>query len=195
MAGGPLGDHIGDEHPVVFRGEDVGGAGGAGDVGAVHPRIAGEDDVDQVAGRPRLVVAAYLLQLGHDAAADETWRAAPPAGGLRGAGGETAGDLFWRHVLPFVDLQAGQGIDEHPAAAAGQPGLPVVLPDRGRHLHHAQRVRRHRAHVPARAVGRSRPVAGAQRPQQVREALVLGSRRAASRPHAAGPGRAAGWVR
>jgi hypothetical protein len=36
MAGGPLGDHIGDEHPVVFRGEDVGGTGGAGDVGAVH---------------------------------------------------------------------------------------------------------------------------------------------------------------
>ena len=41
------------------------GAGGPGEVDPVHPRVAGEDGVDQVADRPRLRDAADDLRRGH----------------------------------------------------------------------------------------------------------------------------------
>ena len=45
----PLGRRVGDDATVVLAGELHRLAGGLGDVGPVHPGVAGEDDVDEVA--------------------------------------------------------------------------------------------------------------------------------------------------
>src|SRR5215510_8170816 len=56
---GPLGDDVGDQHAVVLRREPGRPAGGAADVDAVHPGVAGQDNVDGVAERPSLGVAVH----------------------------------------------------------------------------------------------------------------------------------------
>ena len=56
-----------------------------------------------------------------------------------------------RRCCALLDLQAGQRVDEHPAAPRGGLHLAGLLPDRGRHLGHAEQMRRHRPDVPRRA--------------------------------------------
>ena len=68
---GPLGDDIGDDHAVMIGGQTQRDPGGPGDVEAVHPRVAGQDDVDEVAEGPRLLGAVDVVELGHGAVADE----------------------------------------------------------------------------------------------------------------------------
>src|SRR5664279_1868837 len=60
----PLVDDVVNENAVVLGGQYVGCAGGAGDVDAVHPGIAGEDDVDEIADRPVLLAAVDHLVVG-----------------------------------------------------------------------------------------------------------------------------------
>jgi hypothetical protein len=54
VGAGPVGDHVRDEAAVVSGGEHKLAAGGPADVDAMHPHVAGVDDVHQVAERPHL---------------------------------------------------------------------------------------------------------------------------------------------
>ena len=93
VPGRPLGDDVGHEHAVVVSSGDEVGAGRTADVDAVHPRVAGEDDVDQEAEGPDLVATADLLWFGHATAADEARRPAASDDCFGRARGEAVDDL------------------------------------------------------------------------------------------------------
>jgi hypothetical protein len=57
----PLGCDVRDEDAVVLRRERHRSTGRHRDVAAVHPQVAGEDHVDQVAERPLLRLRAGLV--------------------------------------------------------------------------------------------------------------------------------------
>ena len=60
----PLADHVVDDDAVVVGGEGHLAAGRPGEVDAVHPRVAGEDDVGDEADRPGLLDTVDHLTLG-----------------------------------------------------------------------------------------------------------------------------------
>ena len=174
---GPLGHHVRDDHAVVLGGQPRLRAGGRGDVQPVHPRVPGQDHVDQVAERPGFPHPVHLLEHRHGPAAHEDRGATAAGCGLRSARGETRGDPLRRPVRALVHLELGERV-EVDAAGPGQPGrlalLPEVLPDRGGHLGHAEHVGGHLADVPGRAVSRQGPLGRAQGPEHLGAAVVLG---------------------
>jgi hypothetical protein len=88
----------------VLGGQQVGRAGGSGDVDAVHPRVAREDDVEEEADRPRLLAAADELGLPHCSAPDHARREAAPAHGLRRYVLQPRGDLVGSQVRALLHL-------------------------------------------------------------------------------------------
>ena len=180
MACGPFANHIVHDHALVLMGGVDRDTGGAADVEAVHERVAGEDDVEQVSERPLLLRAANRLGARHGAVADERGHPATAAGGLRAGGLHRGDDARRTQAGVLGHLQPCEHIDHDRAgllrALLGGHLLPGQFGNRGDHLGHAQDVTRHRANVPPRAVSTQSPLAGGDAFQQGPDPGVLGGR-------------------
>jgi hypothetical protein len=107
----PLGDGVGDDTPIMFGGEHRVAVDGAGDVDAMHPGVASQDDVEQVPKFPPLSCAAQQL-LGDRDGADGGRYSSPEANGSRAGIAESIEERGRGQAGPFGHLGRGHAVDE-----------------------------------------------------------------------------------
>lgn len=178
----PLGHDVGDEAAVVLGREDDGPPHGAGQVDPVHPHVAGEAGVEQVADRlPAEVGAEGLAERQQRESAQRRGHAASGCERRCRGGPPQAGERVGRQVGAGAQLGLVETVDPVRAAdlggerAAG-PDLAHELQRRRLGLRAGDQVDDQGADVPARAVGRCGPVPRLQPVERVGEAVVLGGR-------------------
>src|SRR5581483_8704905 len=93
VAARPLGNHIGDEPSVVSGAQHQLRAGSPSDVDAVHPGVAGQDDVEQIPERPRALERGTGVE---GSGADLRRRVTPASDGAGHRGSQRGSQLVGR---------------------------------------------------------------------------------------------------
>ncbi|CAB4958741.1 unannotated protein [freshwater metagenome] len=175
MAPRPLGNHIGDDAPVVCGSHLRRSTHRVRRVDAVHPQIAKVDGVDQIAQRPAFV--HWPIHLHRGPPAYERRDAPPTAHRARGQRSETGDQVRPSDRRPFAHLHSrDRRLQRATVRRAMLPGcqqLVHIFAHRRPRLTCPEHVLVHRLHVPVRAVGLRCPVRRTERSQCGDRALQL----------------------
>ena len=139
-------------------GESHGRTRGPTDVEAVHPGVASEDRVDQIAELPLLCLERRIL-LHSDDTAEQSWRAPTGLDRLGRCGRQIVDNGIRRHGSTLIDLGGGHGIDHLSACPlAGRSEVVSELAHRCLCFGHAKHMGGHGAYIPKLARGGLAPI-------------------------------------